>query len=682
METMIEEYQMIQDKNSRLGESILLTKRYIPPLIIKKHRWQEDEQHQIVAGGNKDLEDLNQREKLEYISIGTDRFFEPNEHGLIPSTVVLQGPSSIGKTITLQKIMLDWASGNIYEKFDYIFYLNCKEMKLIQTETSLANLLLSNCQDLKIPVSEILANPENLLLLIDGFDELRFSLDYLNSKMCSDPHEKTSISCIFNGLLRKTLLNKSHLLITSWSMAVEKLKCYLVTPCSFEILGFSPKGRETYFSNFFEDGQQAKQAYTFVQANEMVYSMCFAPIVCWSICTVLQQQYESGQPLDENLTTNTSLFVFFVTGMLNHCSCKQTSQKNLQCLSTLAEEGMRKQMNLFEEEQIKKHNLDVDNILALFLNENQYQEGTVTRRTFSFVHFTFQEFFAALFFVLEEKPQIRESGTDQGPNVIKLLKDNQEGTDGFLVATVRFLFGLLNGDTISYIQRSLSCKVDSQIKAILMKWVMVSATQNPPLKEQKLVELLHCLFETQDVEFVKAAMEHFTEITLSSLSLTVADCRALAFCINFSCKKHSLNLHDCQLGYQQLDVLVLGIANCLDIRITGKLEESAVKLLCEALKHPDCELQSLTLNDAGLTDECAMDLCYVLSEKQMLTELYLIGNFFTDKSVPSITYLIENCKRLRIISLYNSQLTSDGINKLICLERRIRKSGRRLIIIV
>nr|XP_033801240.1 NACHT, LRR and PYD domains-containing protein 3-like isoform X5 [Geotrypetes seraphini] len=620
METMIEEYQVIEDKNSRLGESILLNKRYIPPIIIKKHRWQEDDLHQIVAGGNKDLDDLNQRENLECISIGIDKLFEPNEHGLLASTVVLQGPSGIGKTTTLRKIMLDWASGNIYEKFDYIFYLSCKEMKLIQADTSLAELLLSNCKDPKTPVSEILANPENLLFLIDGFDELRFSLDYLNSKLCSDPHEKASISCIFNGLLRRTVLDKSHLLITTWSMAAEKLKRYLVSPCSFEILGFSPKGQEVYFSNFFEDEQQAKQAYTFVQGNKMVYSMCFAPIVCWSVCTVFQQQFESGQSLDENLTTSTSLFVFFVTGMLNHCSCKQTAQKHLQSLSSLAEEGMRKHTIVFEEEQIKKHNLDAENILALFLNKNQCQEGTMSRSTFSFVHFTFQEFFAALFFVLEAKPQ-------SNANLIKLLKDNQEKTDGFLTATVRFLFGLLNGDTVGFIQKNLACKVDFQIKEILMKWVMVSATKNPPLKEQKLLELLHYLFETQDVEFVKAAMERFTEISLSSLPLTVADCLALTFCINYSYKKHTLHLQDCQLGYQQLDVLMLGIANCLYLSLSdNKLEDSSVKLLCEGLKQPDCELQSLTL--------------------------------------------------------YKSPLTSDGIKKLMRLEKRIRQSGRRLIIIV
>ncbi|KAK9406359.1 NACHT LRR and PYD domains-containing protein 3-like [Crotalus adamanteus] len=100
------------ERNSLCGESIPLNSCYAKLLIIQKHQSQKQKEHELLATGGLHLEIL--RTYSHNLSIDLEDLFEPDESGTIPKTVVLQGPAGIGKSMTVQKIMLDWADGRLY----------------------------------------------------------------------------------------------------------------------------------------------------------------------------------------------------------------------------------------------------------------------------------------------------------------------------------------------------------------------------------------------------------------------------------------------------------------------------------------------------------------------------------------------------------------------------------------
>uniref|UniRef100_A0A8C3P5A6 NACHT domain-containing protein n=1 Tax=Chrysemys picta bellii TaxID=8478 RepID=A0A8C3P5A6_CHRPI len=505
----------------------------------KKYREHIQEEYQIIEDRNSRLELMAQQPNLTKISV----LFDPDRNWESPRTVVLQGAAGIGKTMTARKIMLDWAAGKLYQKkFDYVFYINCRKINRVIAQKSVADLVLNSCPNGKGPIKEIFEKPEKLLFIIDGFDELNSLLDI----------DEVSL------LLRKKVLQKSFLLITTRPAALEKLKQNLKSPYYAEIMGFSGDERKEYFHKFFCDEKKATQAYNFVKENEMLFTMCFVPIVCWIICTAMKEQMKRGKDLSETSKTTTSVYLLFLSTLLtDHFTDSihmKPSKTTLWKLCSLAADGILKQKILFEEGDLKKHNLSLCNIHSLFLNKSIFQKDTECESVYSFIHLTFQEFFAAMFYVLEEDEETMTKSLTSKKDVNHLLKTYGTSKNNYLMLTVRFLFGLLNKERRNDIEKMLNFKTTPKIKWDLLKWFEAEAKNISSLPYKTYeglcdqLELFHCLYESQEEEFAKIAMDNFQEIRLEHIRFTTMDEIALSFCVKNCCSKQSLYLCNCTLG--------------------------------------------------------------------------------------------------------------------------------------
>ncbi|XP_065447964.1 NACHT, LRR and PYD domains-containing protein 3-like isoform X2 [Chrysemys picta bellii] len=711
-----EEYQVIEDKNARMGEHVSLDKRYTELLIVKEHRQREEKEHEIITRGRKHTELMAHQTSLTKINV----LFDPSRNQQSPKTVVLQGAAGIGKTMTARKIMLDWAAGKLYQKkFDYVFYINCRKINHVTEEQSIADLVLDNCPNGEGPIKEIFEKPEKLLFLIDGFDELSSLLDIDEVSLCTDPFEKKPVKTVLCSLLRKKVLQKSFLLITTRPTALEKLKQNLKFPCYAEIMGFSGEERKEYFYKFFCDEKKATQAFNFVKENEMLFTMCFVPIVCWIICTVMKQQMEKREDLSQTSKTTTSVYLLFLSTLLtdHFADSIQQPKTTLWNLCSLAADGILERKILFEEGDLKKHNLSLSNIQSLFLNKNIFQKDTECESVYSFIHLSFQEFFAALFYVLEEDKGTMTKSLSSKKDVNNLLKIYGPSKNNYLMLTVRFLFGLLNKERLNDMEKKLHCKT-SKIKLDLLKWFEAEA-KNISLLPYKTYgelrdqfELFHCLYESQEEEFAKSAMDNFQEIRLEHIRLTTMDEIALSFCVKNCCSKQSLYLCNCTLGigereegwiaklrkwlfplnplmkdprtsaaYALLQGLkdpncklkTISLSSCklssafpedlspktlftnqslekLDLS-ANTLGDSGLKHLCEGLKHPHCKLQTLLLWQCSLTAACCGDLSAALSTNQSLTELELSGNKLGDSGIKLLCEGLKHpsCKLQKLV---------------------------------
>ncbi|KAM6460073.1 NACHT, LRR and PYD domains-containing protein 12 isoform 2-T4 [Liasis olivaceus] len=686
-------FQTIKDPNSCLGEYEYLNQRYSNPIIAAYHRLEKEIEHEIMASGKKHAEIMNKR---ALSSTTLEKLFDPDKYMRIPQIVVLLGPAGIGKTMTARKIMFDWASQQLYEEvFNYVFYINCREMNLHTDteESSIEEIIAKQCpptHEGKDTIKAILQNPKKLLFIIDGFDELRFSFDQSGDCLCKDPQKKTSMRILLNSLFQKKILPESYLIITTRPTALNKLQC-LEGPRYFEILGFAIKERKEYFHNFFKNEDKATQALKFVEQNDTLFTMCVIPLVCWIICTVMKQEMERDEDLQQTPYTLTAVYMLYLSSLLkfHHKESNQDFQRILKGVCSLAAEGMWNQQILFTEEELKKHNLDQE-ILPLFLNENIFKRDIECIHSFNFIHLSFQEFFAALFYILEEGKQQHFKNADE--NLQTLLESSLYARLDFTL-TVQFLFGFLNEKKrMKDLKKAFRWKISPDIKECLLEWV------KSIIKEWKIhsslgKEIFSCLYETQDHTFIKSALDAMTVLSygynsgmeLMILTYCVEDCHNLEDLyvdgpINLELNDNlfSAETHERRLVKRSLELFFKTLTSLRKLKLLrfrrGFLKESScrhvaevlkknqrlrelylsdggindvgIKLLCEGLKHPNCLLEKLRLYDEHLTKSCGECLAEVLRKNENLKELALAPCEIDDKGMELLCEGLKhpNCK--------------------------------------
>ncbi|EPQ01414.1 NACHT, LRR and PYD domains-containing protein 3 [Myotis brandtii] len=700
-------FQYIKDRNARLGESVNLNKRYTRLRLIKEHQSQQEREHELLAIGRT----LAKMQDGPMSSMNLELLFDPEDQHTEPvHTVVFQGSAGIGKTILARKIMLDWASEKLYQgRFDYLFYIHCREVSL-GIRRSLGDLMVSCCPDPNPPICKIVRKPSRILFLMDGFDELQGAFDEHTEALCTDWQKVERGDILLSSLIKKRLFPEASLIITTRPVALEKLHHLLDRPRHVEILGFSEAKKKEYFFKYFSDEQQAQEAFRLIQENEVLFTMCFIPLVCWIVCTGLKQQMDSGKNLAQTSKTTTAVYIFFLSSLLQSQagSQKHHVSANLRGLCSLAADGIWNQKILFEEGDLRNHGLQKADVSA-FLRVNLFQKEVECEKFYSFIHMTFQEFFAAMYYLLEEEEQQDAKNMPQShselPNrdMTVLLENYGKFEKGYLIFVVRFLFGLINQERTSYLERKLSCKISQQIRLELLKWIEAKAKAKTLKMQPSQLELFYCLYEMQEEDFVQKAMGYFPKIEIN-LS-TRMDHVVSSFCIKNCHNVQSLSLRllhnspkeeedeeeeeeeeaqhsdvdqcvvpgphmasshrlrQCCLSHQccfHISSVLSSTYMLVELDLShNALADCGVKRVCVGLRHAFCTLKKLWLVNCGLTLACCVDLASVLNTNQSLTRLYLGENALGDSGVGILCEKAKHpqCK-LQKLGLVKSGLTS------------------------
>ncbi|XP_070283223.1 LOW QUALITY PROTEIN: NACHT, LRR and PYD domains-containing protein 6 [Myotis yumanensis] len=594
-----------------------------------------------------------------------NRLFGHDEEGQRPLTVVLQGPAGIGKTMAAKKILYDWAAGKLYHgQVDFAFFLPCGELLERPGACSLADLVLDQCPDRSAPVRQMLANSERLLFILDGADEL----DELpgpgpaEAAACTDPFEAAGAARVLGSLLSKALLPQARLLVTTRPAAPGRLQGRLRSPQCAEVRGFSDKDKKKYFYKFFQDEWRAERAYRFVKENETLFALCFVPFVCWIVCTVLRQQLELGQDLSRTSKTTTSVYLLFVVSFLSAgpAADRPRVQGELRQLCRLAREGVLGRRAQFTEKDLERLQLSGSKVQTLFLIKKELPGVLQTEVAFQFIDQSFQEFFTALSYLLEEAGPGAPAG-----GVGELLR-------GDLALTTRFLFGLLSAERLGDIQRHFGCAVSERVKQDVLRWVQgqgqgqgqgrppaapagaeepeelkdAEESQEEELEEVEVVgeeeeeefsfplELLYCLYESQEAAFVRQALRGLRELALERWRFSHMDLAVLSYCVRCCPAGQALRLVGCALPAPQKKKKKKSLMKRLQNSLSGspsqaaakKPQASSLRPLCEAMTDQQCGLTSLTLARCRLPDSACHDLAQALRAAPALTELCLLHN--------------------------------------------------------
>ncbi|XP_059405652.1 NACHT, LRR and PYD domains-containing protein 12-like isoform X7 [Carassius carassius] len=627
-------------------------------------------------------------------------------------TVLTKGIAGIGKTVSVQKFILDWAEGKANQDVDFMFVLTFRELNLIKDhQYSLHRLLLDFHPELQDLDSKIYDECK-VVFIFDGLDESRISLMFSDSQKVSDVTEISSVGLLMSNLLRGDLLPSALIWITTRPAAANQIPSNYINRVT-EIQGFNDPQKEEYFRKRISDEHQASRIISHIRRARSLHIMCHIPVFCWISATVLQNilKQDLSAEIPQTLTEMYIYFLLIQTKMRNQKYEERDPEKLLQSnrevivkLAELAFNQLMKGNVMFYEEDLRESGIDVTDasVYSGICTEIFREESVIYhRKVYSFVHLSFQEFFAALyvfFCYLHKNSEVLKmfltgKNRTQFENITldvflkgamsKALKSKTGHLDLFL----RFLHGVSLESNQRLLQDVLIHTENNpeNIKKIIQN---LKRGQKNNVSPDRWINLSHCLIEMKDNSVVEE-MQAFLSSNTKEKSLTLAQCSTLANIIlmseealdEFELKKFTTKSKDgrrrllpavrncrkavltgCDLTDRHCEIVASALQSSNSLReldlSNNHLQDSGVELLSAGLKSPNCQLNILRLAGCKLTDQCCETVASVLQSSNSLRELDLSNNHLQDSGVELLSAGLKssNCQ-LNILRLAGCKLT-------------------------
>ena len=322
-----------------------------------------------------------------------------------PRKVLVEGSPGIGKTIASQKLAYDWALRRMDEGFpevDLLLLLKCRDMEG-DVFSAIREQLLP--LDVEEHVQEgmrefIRTNQEQVLILMDGLDEAR----------------ESSVEHI-EELFNRKLLPKCYLAATS--RQEKGIDCRTAFDSLLEIKGFTKTKMKEYVKKYFGKNTAAAQSLLEkISENRGIEELTGNPLNTMLLCIMFEHnkgnlpstQTELYEQLVQFITkrycTNEGLEINVDTLMenlkeeleipKNEDTLEKQFQKYFVVLGKLAFEGLKRDQLHFFDKDLSNCHKEVAKIGFLFKEEscNKLKQ----EYSYSFLHKTVQEFFAAYYF--------------------------------------------------------------------------------------------------------------------------------------------------------------------------------------------------------------------------------------------------------------------------------------------
>ncbi len=457
--------------------------------------------------------------------------------------VLTKGVAGIGKTVSVQKFILDWAEVKANQDVDFMFVLPFRELNLIKDDQySIHKLLLDFHPELQDLDSKIYDECK-VVFIFDGLDESRISLRFSDSAIVSDINESSSVGELLSNIIRGGLLPSALIWITSRPAAANQIPSKYINRVT-EIQGFSDPQKEEYFTKRISDPHQASRIISHIKRSRSLHIMCHIPVFCWISSTVLQNILEQDHSA-EIPQTLTEMYIHFLLIQINIRNQKyndrdpeklrQSNRDVILKLAELAFKQLKKGNIMFYEEDLKECNIDViDASVHSGICTEVFKEESVIhqRKVYCFIHLSFQEFLAAIYvfycYVINTVDVLRFF--DSLHNLLRGAVDKAlESENGHLDLFLRFLLGI-SLDSNQKLLQDLLTNTHSCSRSIekTTAYIKDKIKHGHDLSADRSINLFLCLFEMKDQTLYREIQEFLKSDKHSEKKLSSALCSTIA----------------------------------------------------------------------------------------------------------------------------------------------------------
>ncbi|XP_048021147.1 protein NLRC3-like isoform X12 [Megalobrama amblycephala] len=633
-------FECLYEGISKQGNPTLLNEIYTELYITESESGEISNEHEV-----RQIETQSRRAETEDTPIKCSDIFRPLPGQDKPiRTVLTKGVAGIGKTVSVQKFILDWAEGKENQDVQLIFPLPFRELNLMKDKTlSLSDLLHVFFPETK--EMEISSDKYKVLFIFDGLDECRLSLDFQSDVRLCDVTESASVDELLMNLIVGNLLPSALIWITSRPAAADLVPSECVHRVT-EVRGFSDPQKEEYFRKRISDQSLADRIISHLKSSRSLFIMCHIPVFCWISAAVLEKMLRKSwkRKLPKTLTQMYTHFLIIQTNIKHEKDYEKNvkDEDMILKLGKVAYQQLVKGNLIFYEEDLRECGIDVTEASVysglcsqIFREELGLYQGKV----FCFVHLSIQEHLAALYvhlsFINKNINVFDQITKPTNGDKVSLSDLHQRAVDealdsknGHLDLFLRFLLGLSVESNQSLLQELMTQTGNrSHNNEKTVDYIKEKISENP--SPDKYINLFHCLNELGDLSLVNEAQPH-TYGGLRDVKLSSSQWSAVVFVLLTSEK--TMKVFD------------------LNRLIGGRNDHDAVNTADEVLQKMlpvVTATRSAVLRKCGVTDEgCAALASALRSNPSHLRGLHLSGNNLGDSGVKIVSAVLENphCK--------------------------------------
>ncbi|XP_041960938.1 NACHT, LRR and PYD domains-containing protein 3-like isoform X2 [Alosa sapidissima] len=561
-------FENISEGIIKPGDEILLSKIYTELYITEGESEGVNKDHEVW-----EVESASRRQTTEDTPINCNDIFKP-----LPGqekhirTVMTKGVAGIGKTVSVQKFILDWTDGVANQDVDFMFPLPFRELNLVRGDQySLHKLLLDFHPELNELKDGEGYKDCQVVFIFDGLDESRLTLDLEQNSKLSDVKQTSSVDVLMTSLIQRTLLPSALIWITSRPAAASQIPAQYIDQVT-EVRGFNDPQKEEYFRKKISDENQANRIISHIKVSRSLHIMCHIPVFCWIAATVLQQMLEKKN-IKYIPKTLTEMFIHFLLIQTTrkdqkyHGGTKANQKKLLESqremllkLAELAFKSLENGNLMFYEEDLQKCGIGVPEASVysgmcteIFKEESVFHQ----KKVYCFVHLSVQEFLAALYvfhsYMTENLEALKSFINDKyrhrhdpSPSVVSclsmlslrsqdhlqvLLKSAVdkalESRNGHLDLFLRFLMGISLESNQRLLKGLLNC-THSMSKSIKEICQYIKKLNREDLSPERCINLFHCLFEMNDHSMQKEIQNYLSSPKNINREWSPAHCSAMA----------------------------------------------------------------------------------------------------------------------------------------------------------